>query len=55
MDYNDEVIADLYQLLNENKAATARNKLKHKGKNFWQLQSAIVDTQGTTAKSAEAR
>ena len=41
--YNDEVAADLYQLLNENKVAAERGNLKQTGKNYWRLQPTVVD------------
>ncbi|MFV9615554.1 MAG: hypothetical protein ACNYZG_06330, partial [Gammaproteobacteria bacterium] len=53
--YNDEVVADLHQLLNENKPATARSNLKHSGENYWRLQPAIDMATTTTDKSADNR
>ncbi|MDX2488056.1 MAG: alpha/beta hydrolase, partial [Gammaproteobacteria bacterium] len=53
--YNDEVVADLHQLLNENKPATARSNLKHSGENYWRLQPAIDMAPTTTDKSADDR
>ena len=53
--YNDRVAADLYQLLNKNKAAAERSNLKQTGKNYWRLQPAIVDAPATIDKSADGR
>jgi len=53
--YNDEVVADLYQLLNKNKPAAERSKLKPSGKNYWRLQPGIINTPVTTDKSADDR
>jgi len=53
--YNDDAVADLYQLLNKNKPAAERSNLKHSGKNYWRLQPAIIDTPATTDKPADDR
>ena len=53
--YNEDAVADLYQLLNKNKPAANRSNLKQSGKNYWRLQPAIVATPTTTDKSADAR
>jgi len=53
--YNDEVVADLFQLLNENKAAADRSNLKQSGKNYWRLQPATADTSTMADKSADDR
>ena len=53
--YNDEVVTDLYQLLNKNKPAAERSDLKQSGGNYWRLQPATVDSPGTKGKSADAR
>ena len=53
--YNNEVVADLYQLLNKNKPAAERSDLKQSGGNYWRLQPAIVATPTTIDKSAGSR
>ena len=48
--YNNNAVADLYRLLNENKSATDRSNLKHRGKNYWRLQPAKADAPAATEK-----
>jgi len=53
--YNDRAVADLYQLLNENKTAAERSNLKQTGKNYWRLQAERIDSPVATDKSADGR
>lgn len=43
--YNEVVIEDIAQLLNENKSASERINLKQTGNNYWHLQPAVKITQ----------
>ena len=53
--YNDDAVADLYQLLNKNKRAAERRNLKQSGKNYWRLQAATIDAPATPDKPADDR
>ena len=53
--YNDRVIADIHQLLNENETASQRSDLKQTGKNYWRLPPALVDIPLDTDESVDGR
>ena len=45
--YQNDVVNDLDQLLNDSKSASQRNSLKQTGENYWQLQSLASDKRST--------
>ena len=53
--YNDRAIADIYQLLNENKTASQRSNLKQTGENYWRMQPALIDVPLDTDESVDGR